>query len=139
MPASVYEVISSSNFKDLYNSNRGAAQDFYNMVRNGTPMSGNKLKSLIYSLYPGDAQQQQVANEIINYFAGKPIKIDKPVASNKRGGVIKAQGGTSTSQETLNKANELVTQYKNPYENPVILKDGKYQKGSLSETDAAMK
>lgn len=138
MSASVYDVISSSEFKDQYNNNRDAAQDFYNMVRKGNPMSINKLKSLIYSLYPEEAKQQEVANEIIEYFTSKPIKIDKPVASNKRGGIIKAQGGTSTSQETLNKANELVAQYKNPYENPVIFKDGKYQKGSLSETDWAM-
>ena len=138
MPVSVYEVISSSKFKDLYNSNKDAARDFYKMVREGDPMSVNKLKALIYSLYPEEDQQQEVAYEIINYFTRKPIKIDKPVASNKRGGIIKAQGGTSTSQETLNKANELVAQYKNPYENPVIFKDGKYQKGSLSETDKAM-
>lgn len=135
MPIDVYEAITHPSIIKGIMSDPVAARYFFDLIRYGKTKGRKKGLSFYVPLYDGEGEFDTYLDfspEVFNYFANNPKRIASP-ESFKKGGVIKAQGGTvvrnlehSNSQKSLDKAKTLNQIYKNPYSPQMVREDGNW-------------
>jgi hypothetical protein len=133
VPQNVLSILSNKQFLNNLEKpeNRRLHQKLINFIKKGKSLSAAELKPLFYGI-EDNINALAISQSIINYFnSNKRVAI--PVQSNKKGGILKAQGGAYVGagynsphyQELIQKANALNESVSNPHDSRVVRKDGK--------------
>lgn len=135
MPINVYNALSDKTFWDALADNPDLARRFNRRIREGKgKIEWEEIGDIIPRIKENDVlyYDQGLAEAILNYFVNNPKRIKSP-ESFKKGGIIKAQGGTAVrnleytdSKKALNKATALNEKYRNPYAPEMVRENGNW-------------